>query len=53
MTAIRIDHVNKSFGETVALDDIDLTIEAGELFFLLGPERVRQEHAAAADRGAA
>jgi iron(III) transport system ATP-binding protein len=37
MTSVRLDHITKSFGQTRALDDIDLTIGAGELFFLLGP----------------
>ena len=37
MTAIRIKGLVKSFGETQAVDGIDLTIESGELFFLLGP----------------
>ncbi len=37
MTSVRLDHITKSFGQTVALSDIDLTINAGELFFLLGP----------------
>ena len=37
MTSVQLDHVSKRFGSQVALDDIDLTIEAGELFFLLGP----------------
>src|SRR5205085_1018041 len=37
MTSVRIEHVSKRFGETVALDDLDLQIEGGELFFLLGP----------------
>src|SRR4051812_27796354 len=34
---IRIDHVSRRFDQTVALDDVNLTIAAGELFFLLGP----------------
>jgi iron(III) transport system ATP-binding protein len=37
MTPIRIEHVRKSFGAAVAVDDVTLTITAGELFFLLGP----------------
>src|SRR4051812_18587687 len=37
MTSVRIDHVSQKFGDTVALDDVDLDIKAGELFFLLGP----------------
>lgn len=37
MTRVRLDHISKHFGATVALDDINLTIESGELFFLLGP----------------
>jgi iron(III) transport system ATP-binding protein len=37
MTTVRIESVSKKFGETVALDAVDLTIAAGELFFLLGP----------------
>ncbi len=32
-----MDHIVKEFGATRALDDIDLSIGAGELFFLLGP----------------
>jgi iron(III) transport system ATP-binding protein len=37
MTSVRLEHISKSFGETQALDDITLSIAAGELFFLLGP----------------
>ena len=37
MTSVRLEHVTKKFGETVALHDVDLSIAAGELFFLLGP----------------
>ncbi|MEM1330329.1 MAG: ABC transporter ATP-binding protein [Planctomycetota bacterium] len=41
-TRISIEHIAKAFptpggGETRAVDDISLTIEPGELFFLLGP----------------
>ena len=37
MTSVRLEHIRKTFGQTIALHDIDLTIKAGELFFLLGP----------------
>lgn len=37
MTAVELQRITKRFGTTVALDDIQLTIKAGELFFLLGP----------------
>src|SRR5215204_4367676 len=37
MTAVRFDHISKLFGATRAVDDVSLTIAAGELFFLLGP----------------
>ena len=36
MEAIRADSVVKSFGATRALDGISLTVDPGELFFLLG-----------------
>ncbi|HLA35317.1 MAG TPA: ABC transporter ATP-binding protein [Rhodocyclaceae bacterium] len=35
--AIRIQQVGKRFGQTQALDGVDLTIEQGEFFGLLGP----------------
>ncbi len=34
---VTIDHVSKKFGDFVALDDINFTIEPGEFFSLLGP----------------
>src|SRR5258708_2826261 len=37
MTSVRLDHITKKFGATIALDDVTLQINAGELFFLLGP----------------
>ena len=37
MTSVRLQNISKRFGTTVALDDINLEIGAGELFFLLGP----------------
>lgn len=35
--ALTIGGLSKSFGDTVALRDVSLNIEPGELFFLLGP----------------
>lgn len=37
MISVKVEQVSKLFGETLALDRIDLTIDPGELFFLLGP----------------
>src|SRR4051812_47908377 len=37
MTSVRLEKLSKHFGSTVAVDDINLSIAAGELFFLLGP----------------
>jgi len=37
MTPIKLRAVTKRFGETTAVDAIDLDIPAGDLFFLLGP----------------
>jgi len=37
MISIRIEKLTKRFGTTTALRSLDLTIEPGELFFLLGP----------------
>ena len=35
--SIHLRQLRKSFGPTVAVDDVTLDIQAGELFFLLGP----------------
>lgn len=37
MTSVRLENLTKSFGSTVALRNINLTINSGEMFFLLGP----------------
>ena len=37
MASISIRHVSKKFGSALALNDVSLEIESGELFFLLGP----------------
>jgi iron(III) transport system ATP-binding protein len=37
MISIRIQRLTKRFGTVVALQDVDLSVAPGELFFLLGP----------------
>ncbi len=35
--AIRVDHLRKSYGATVAVDDISFEVQPGEIFGLVGP----------------
>ncbi len=49
--AVEVRALAKSYGSLAALDGIDLRIEAGEVFALLGPERRRQDHHARDPRG--
>jgi len=37
MAGVHFDHVTKRFGEVVAVDDLDLTVEDREFLVLLGP----------------
>ena len=37
MIKVQVKNLVKKFGSTVALNDIDFTVEPGEIFFLLGP----------------
>lgn len=37
MAAIQIDNLSKHFGDIVAVDGLDLTVEDGEIFGFLGP----------------
>ncbi len=37
MSDVRLNGVSKAFKDTIAVDDLTLTIEAGEFFSLLGP----------------
>ncbi|UAL25260.1 ABC transporter ATP-binding protein [Bacillus paralicheniformis] len=37
MSAIQIQHVSRHFGNTIALEDVQLEVKEGEFFSLLGP----------------
>ena len=37
MSNVRLESIRKTFGETVAVDNVSFEIESGDLFFLLGP----------------
>jgi iron(III) transport system ATP-binding protein len=37
MSSVHLESVRKVFGDTVAVDGVDLDIASGDLFFLLGP----------------
>ena len=37
MPIIEIQHLRKRYGDTVALGDVSLSIEEGEIFGILGP----------------
>lgn len=37
MNTVRLDNVSKRFGEKLAVDNLSLTLQAGELFAFLGP----------------
>jgi ABC-type Fe3+/spermidine/putrescine transport system ATPase subunit len=37
MSTVRLEHVSKSYGTTVAVDDIDIEVADGEFLTLLGP----------------
>ncbi len=38
MDAIRAEHLTKRFGDVVAVDDLSLTVDKGEIFGLVGPD---------------
>ena len=49
--AVRLVGVRKSYGDVVAVDGVDLEIQTGEFFTLLGPFGLGQDDDAASDRG--
>lgn len=38
MSAIEVEHISRSYGNVLALDDINFNVEDGELFGLIGPD---------------
>ncbi len=48
-SAIRFEGVTKRFGESVAVDHLNLEIEQGEFFSLLGPSGCVRKTPARAD----
>ena len=34
---IEVDHLHKTYGSKVAVDDVSFTVESGEIFGILGP----------------
>ena len=47
---VKLVDVVKRYGEAVVVDHINLEVETGEFFSLLGPVRLRQDHHPADDR---
>lgn len=37
MSVINVDHLRKSYGDTVAVDGVSFSVEEGEIFGILGP----------------
>src|SRR5688572_581489 len=37
MISVRIENLTKRFEDAIALDSLNLTIDSGQIFFLLGP----------------
>jgi iron(III) transport system ATP-binding protein len=37
MSNVRLESIRKAFGQTLAVDNVSIEIESGDLFFLLGP----------------
>ena len=41
---ITLEHLTKRFGDTIAVNDLCVTLESGKLTALLGPSRLRKIH---------
>jgi hypothetical protein len=46
-TVIEVEHLRKTYGSLVAVDDVSFAVSEGEIFGLLGPQWRREDH----DRG--
>ena len=46
---LQISHLYANYGGKPALEDINLTLESGELLVVLGPVWLRQNHLAESD----
>jgi hypothetical protein len=42
MAVIEVDRLHTRYGDTVAVDDVSFTVEGGEIFGILGPNRDRR-----------
>ena len=51
MPAVTVEHLAKSYGDTLAVRDVSFEVQKGEVFALLGPERRRQDHDGRDPRG--
>ena len=51
MDKLQLKGLTKKYGDLVVVDDLNLTLRAGEFVSLLGPVRLRQDHDVADDRG--
>ena len=50
---IDVRHLYKRYGDTVAVDDVSFSVQPGEIFGILGPERRGQDHHGGVRRGPA
>jgi ABC-2 type transport system ATP-binding protein len=41
---IEVEHLHKRYRDAVAVEDVSLTVEAGEIFGIVGPNGGRQDH---------
>lgn len=46
---IKLEHLTKRFGDTVAVNDLSITLESGKLIALLGPSGCGKTHNAEYD----